>query len=288
MNWQDQIEHDRQFLHEQLSHLEHKLTRLENARAACQNCLEAEGLDRLLHTARLEETILTGLVTSQSGENASPLGGLIVTEAERYKAVARRQAANWRRGQPTPSAYWDAEACQGILTDLLRRFHAWRAGRPYYAETGGGIHAGPNGSAKAAPKPAYGGNSDIHPWYVSQPDVPHEEAPVQDASHENGSALDAFRARLYTALHNAQFPDEHVELVVQPDGLVIATGFAHDDEQAELAVEVMTEFPGVWRVLADVKVVDEAHCPACRALAESRSHVKRGRWRGAGRDSEAE
>jgi hypothetical protein len=288
MNWQDQIEHDRAFLREQLSHLEHKLTRLENARAACQNCLEAEGLDRLLHAARLEETILTTLEKSQSGEDATPLDGLIVTETEHYKAVARRQAANWRRGQPTPSAYWDAEASQGILTDVLRRLHAWRAGRPYYAETGGGIHAGPNGTAKPAPKPAYGGGSDIHPWYLSQPTVPPEETPVQDASYENGSALDAFRARLYTALHNAHFPDEHVELVVQPDGLVIATGYAHDDEQAEIAVEVMTEFPGVWRVLADIKVIDEAHCPACRALAENRSHVKRERWHGAGRDTGAE
>jgi hypothetical protein len=286
MNWQDKIELDRQFLHEQFAQIAHKITRLENARAACQNCLEAEGLDRLLHAARLEESTLTGLVMAQSREDAVPLGGVIVTETERYKAEARKQAANWRRGHPTPSAYWDAEACQGILTDLLRRLHAWRAGRPYYAEMGNNVRVRQNGTGKAAPKPAYGGDNDIHPWYVSQSDIPPEEALLPDANHENGGALDAFRARLYTALHNARFPDEHVEIVVQADGLVIATGFAHDDEQTEQAVQVMTEFPGVWRVLADIKVVNPDHCPACRAQAANRSHVRRGRWRSARQDTD--
>lgn len=276
MTWHEQLESNLEFLHEQIAQLEQKITRLANARAACQDCLEAEGLDRLLHVARLEERVLNDLLASQSGEDAGPLEGLILAKAERYKAEARKQAANWRRGQPTPSAYWDAEALQGTLTDLLRRLNAWRAGRPYYAETGAGAGVGANGPRTAAPKPATVNGTGVYPWYPFLRDVRIEEAPAANGHDENGGSLEAFRARLYTALHNARIPDEHIEIVVQPDGLVIATGYAHDDEQAEQALQVMTGFPGVSRVLADIQVVTPARCPACRARAEGHSHIKHG------------
>lgn len=275
MNWQDQLEHDRQFLYEQMIQLASKIARLENARATCRDSLEAEGIDRLLHAARLEKATLADLIDSQLREDAPPLSGLIMAEVDRYKAEARKQAANWRRGQPTPPAYWDAEARQGILTDLLRRLHAWRAGRPYYAEAGRSGPAHQNGVGVTVPKPAHARKHEIHPWYVSSPGGSSGGIRVPPGTHANGSAVDILRARLYAALHNAGFPDEHVEILVQSDGLVIVTGYAHDDEQAENAIQMMAGFPGVWRVLADIKVTSPQNCPACRAQEQPRAPITR-------------
>jgi hypothetical protein len=65
------------------------------------------------------------------------------------------------------------------------------------------------------------------------------------------------------ALRQKGYPDHHLEIVVQPEGQVIATGYAHSAEQHELAMQTIMAVKGVTELLADIKVVDSDACPVC-------------------------
>jgi len=119
------------FLHTQIHAAEHRIERLQSALDVCGDCMEKEGLQAMLRNAQTERDLLQELLQSDS-HSADALEAHLIEAIERSHDDLRRLAPTWQRGHPTPSAYWDAELRQVVLTDLLRRLHAWQEGRPLY------------------------------------------------------------------------------------------------------------------------------------------------------------
>ncbi len=124
----------KEFLHKQVHAAEHRIERLQSALEACGSCVEKEGLEAMLRNAQIERELLEALLQNNS-RSADALEAHLIEEIERSHAELRRLAGSWQRGQPTPSAYWDAELRQVVLTELLGRLHAWQEGRPWYPPT---------------------------------------------------------------------------------------------------------------------------------------------------------
>ena len=55
----------------------------------------------------------------------------------------------------------------------------------------------------------------------------------------------------------------HVEVIVQPGGQVIVTGYAHTRAERERILETIVKSSGIQAAMADIKVVDQAKCPVC-------------------------
>ena len=119
------------FLHTQMHTAEHRIERLQSALEACGDCLEKEGLQAMLRNAQIERDLLQELLQNNS-DSADALEAHLIAAIEHSNEELRRLAPTWQRGHPTPSAYWDAELRQVVLTDLLGRLHAWQEGRPLY------------------------------------------------------------------------------------------------------------------------------------------------------------
>ena len=257
MNWQTELEHEQTFLRHQIAEVEHKIDRLRHASAACQDCLEAEGLDKSLRAALAERELLGDLLERQSGSGALSLDVLVLQREAYYRHEVQRLARDWGRGDPTPPGYWEAESKYTFLTDLLRRFHAWQAGRPLYPQAG---KSSPNGASLPKPAPV----KPSHPWFIGAPDDPHTN--VVAHTHDTPSNADkpaALRDTLLEALHRINFPDHHLEIIVQPDGVVYAAGYAHSHDERDQALAALFEQVAVGEVLADIKVIPQATCPVC-------------------------
>ncbi len=119
------------FLYEQMHAAEHRIERLQNVLEVCGDCLEKEGLQAMLRNAQIERDLLQEMLQNDS-RSADSLETHLLEQIERNHEDLRRTARTWRRGHPTPSAYWDAELRQVVLTDLLGRLHAWQEGHPWY------------------------------------------------------------------------------------------------------------------------------------------------------------
>ena len=138
-------EQDRAFLQEQIVEANRKIARLRSTLASCRDSLERQELTVMLQTAQLEGDLLNDLLANQDGVNPLSLDTIITDQSRRFQQQAVRLSRGWRRGTTTPAGYWEAEARRSFLTDLLRRYHAWQAGRPYYAESQ--THAAASGSS---------------------------------------------------------------------------------------------------------------------------------------------
>ncbi len=121
------------FLHTQMHAAEHRIERLQNALETCGDCLEKDGLQAMLRNAQMEQQLLQELLQNNS-LSADSLEIHLIEAIEHSHEDLRRLARTWQRGHPTPSAYWDAEVRQVVLTDLLGRLHAWQEGRSFYPQ----------------------------------------------------------------------------------------------------------------------------------------------------------
>ena len=119
------------FLHEQMHAVEHRIERLESALEVCGDCLEKDGLQAMLRNAQIERDLLQELLQNNS-HSPDSLEAHLIEALERSHEDLRRLARSWQRGHPTPSAYWDTELRQVVLADLLGRLHAWQENRPLY------------------------------------------------------------------------------------------------------------------------------------------------------------
>ncbi len=269
MDWQENLKRERAFLREQLTMLDHHLTRLEDALDACGDCMEQEGLERMLHAARIERDVLSELLDELHGERALSLETAIMQRSQAARRTAARQSHNWRRGRPTPPGYWEAESRYTFLGRLLRNYHAWHAGRTTYAGT-----AAPAGDgAKAArplPDPTHFGTVYSHPWYVAGGNG--EQGNGNGNGKQNGQRsvspvtpldLEALREAVFEELAEIDLPTEHVDVIIQEDGLAIITGYAHSEEQREAALQAIIEIDDIDEELSDIKVVPAATCSAC-------------------------
>jgi hypothetical protein len=241
MSWQTDRDMAVNFLRRQMNEIDSKITRLESALDSCDECLEANGLEASLHNVELERELLGDLLMNQLDASALSLDALIMRQAEQYRHEANQLAQHWHRGQQTPPNYWDAEVRQSYLTELLGRFHAWQDGRPYYVPDN-------QEPVELAEEPEH-----AYPWFAE---------PVQNIQQSTEEA-NMVREDIFSALRRHGYPFDHLKITVQPGGQVTITGYAHDTDEREHILRIITDVESVVQVMADVKVVDEAHCPVC-------------------------
>ncbi|MBN1678884.1 MAG: hypothetical protein JW966_01245 [Anaerolineae bacterium] len=285
MNGSPRFERTDEFLREQISLVDHKTTRLKGARESCRNELEANSLDSMIQNAHLERDILTELLSQQVADDALSLDAIVSLTLTRCQRQSERLAAGWHRGRPTPAAYWEIENRRAFLTRLLRAFHAWRVGRPYYpvirVETlpetelnESHPHQAPSNAHPVVPG---SGSQHAYPWYIGVPIMREGEA---DENHEadNGdsiSQLDALRNTILDAVHDTVFPEDHLEIIVQPNGYIIVTGYAHNDDEQQIALDTIMTVEGVEEALIDIHIVLPNKCPICHPESEAPKERRR-------------
>jgi hypothetical protein len=208
---------DMDFLSEQMNDVDHKIARLQTALERCEEDLETDGLQASLHSAELERDLVHDLVMRQADRQTDrSLDTLIMQQLDHYRREANRLSQRWQRGQPTPPAYWEAEARQAFLSELLSRYHAFQNERPSQAAT-------PDTDEPAA-KPEF-------PWFD----------PSARASDESRPDAAALRESVYAALRRSGYPVNHVEVIVQPGEQVIVTGYAHSRAERERILETIVK-----------------------------------------------
>ncbi len=122
------------FLREQEKRVNNRVKRLASAMEACDECLEAKGLQGMLNYKQLEHDVLHYLMRHVNACTLS-LDAVLLQQIDRYRRKVQQLSRNWCRGKPIPTGYWEAEVKRAFLTDLLGRYHAWCVGRPYYRES---------------------------------------------------------------------------------------------------------------------------------------------------------
>jgi hypothetical protein len=263
MDHDDEIKLELAFLHEQLYEVDHKITRLESALQTSADSLETQGLKKTLHSAQLERAILDDLVADKADSDAVSLDAVLMQHGNHYQQQVTRLAGNWHRGRAISPDYWEAETKRAFFADLLRRYHAWRNEHPVYTSDLEHHVVRPH-KASPSKQQAPSGPDYAHPWYVpASEETKKESAESRPGTVATNEELTALRDDIVEALHDEGYPDDHLEIVVQPEGQVIATGYAHCAEQHELAMQTIMAVKGVTELLADIKVVDPDACPAC-------------------------
>jgi hypothetical protein len=263
MDHDDEIKLELAFLREQLHTIDHRLTRLETALESSTDPLEKQGLENTLQSVQLEHTILDDLMDHKMGSGVVSLDAMLMQHGNRFQQDVARLAGNWHQGQAIPPDYWEAETKRAFLVDLLQRYHAWRTEHPTYTSDLERHQVRPR-RAKTARKQG-SGQGYGHPWYLPvAEDANAEGAQARPGTGATNEALMALHDEIVEALHKENYPDNHLEITVQPDGQVMVTGYAHSAEQHELAIQTIMNVTGISEVLADIKVVDPAACPACQ------------------------
>lgn len=256
MNRPLEYQRELEFLQEQAKETGHKQARLQEALNACTDCLESDGLRTMLHSVQLENDVLQDLLKHLSASSAVSLEAVIIQHVERSRQRAAQLAGHWQRGHPTPAGYWDAENQRSFLLETLSRYHAWssaQAGRTTAPQET------PNGIVKkAANGSVQNGQNRFHPWLDAG------EHPAN-----NVQAFDDLHQRIDDALARLNVPERHLDVIVQPQGVVIVTGQAHSAEDRENVLSMIMDVDGVWQVVSDVKVVAEAECPICHPPEKS-------------------
>ncbi|MCZ7541153.1 MAG: BON domain-containing protein [Anaerolineae bacterium] len=247
MDTQTDLKRELEFLREQMHTSDQKSARLQNALDACEDCLESSGLTAMLHAARLERDQLNAVIMRQVDSHVLSLQAVILDQQDAIRQAAGPQAVRWQRGHATPATYWDAEIRQAYLDTLLRCFHAWQHGHSYYPPAASARDTHP-----AAPEYAY-------PWYPA----PLDGGDQTQASMEPPVTIsdDA----IASALKHADCPADHLTIIAEPDGLVLATGYAHSEAGREQCLEALMGIAGVREVVIGVVIADPARCPACQA-----------------------
>jgi len=255
----------RDFLQAQLSEARHKIARLEHARRHSEDPAEVTGLDAMIRAASAECSVIEDLLAHLSNPDGAPgLSAQVMARLRRLENHSDHAAMRWRRGQPTPSTYWETTQTRTILEQLLRRWHAWQAGRPYYpvVANGTGNGAAPPGRTIVAPDRA-------NPW--SLPSRP--TGPAEPAAHDDPEKLlernEARRADLLAALARAGVAPDHVEIIFASDHMAVVTAYAHSEAERRAIVNTVLGIEEIDTVLADIRVMDPARCPACRARRET-------------------
>lgn len=249
-----------------MAQAKHKLVRVQHARDTCHDCMEAEGLDAVLQAAKREHRLLTALYDYYTQHDTVSLPALIMHRAERARAQVARHARGWRSGQRTPAAYWEAEADAALLMDLLRRYNAWAANRPYYPEVSPSLNGKhPQGRSRSDANGRWpDGGGYFNPWNLRA--APHPGGPFQEADEPEAqqAALSRALRQIDEALRACGCLEGHVEVVMQPDGTVLAKGYAHDDDERQRAIAALLRLESVRELIIDLRVVTPGNCPVCR------------------------
>ncbi len=235
------------FLREQVNAADLKIARLESALDACEDELEARGVRALLDSAHLEREILNELVMGQVKADAVSLEAAILELQQQAHRAARAHSQRWQHGRPTPSDYWEQQVRQAFLSELLGRYRAWKDGRPYYAPADGK-------QTSAFPEPDY-----ALPWYPSISQPGEQSLPSSPVVPPPTAEM------LVEALEQAGCRADHLTVIAEPDGFVLATGYAHNIAEREQCTQALGAVAGVRELLTGIVVADEARCPICHS-----------------------
>ncbi|GAB4415808.1 MAG: hypothetical protein Kow00106_11270 [Anaerolineae bacterium] len=247
------------FLREQMNAIDHKIAYLESALETCEDPLEANGLRAMLNTTRLERDVLDELILRQVDAGASSLEAVILDAEQRLRRAAEGRVSSWRHGHATPSSYWDYETRQAFLSELLSRYHAWQDGRPHHPPANG------KRTSAEATTPGF-----ALPWY---PFNAPEEEPLAERLPVTPPPT---RDELFQMLEGVGVHPDHLRLVVEADGLVLATGFLHSEAEREQCEAALAAVEGVRELLTGIVVVEEAHCPLCQGRHPDRREPEDG------------
>ena len=263
MDWDKTRNRERGFLHEQASQVAHKITRFENALEICNECLEAEGLRRMLEGAYLERTLLDELLIAQNASDALALEAIILQRIECFQKQARRLSHNWRRGKPTPPGYWEAQQKQHFMEALLRELHAWRDGRPLYATANGRNGAVPS-SRKPLPDPTHFGRVYNHPWFLAGRDTRNGAASTAEEKnpepepeprpHLSECEIETVHELIEHALDEIDFEADQLDIIVESDRRVILTGYAPSEDAREEVINTILQLDDVEEIISDIKI----------------------------------
>lgn len=249
-----------------MAQAKHKLARAQHARDMCHDCMEAAGLDAALQGAKREHRLLAALHDYYTQHDTVSLPALIMHRADCARAQVARYARGWRSGQRTPTAYWEAEAETALLMDLLRRFNAWAADRPYYPDASPSMNGKrPNGLARSDARVARSRGGYFNPWSLQTASCPGANHLEGDDPEAQRIALSHALRQIDEALRACGCLEGHVEVVMQPDGTVIAKGYAHGDDERQLVIAALLRLESVRELIVDLRVVAPGNCPVCRA-----------------------
>ncbi|HVO70881.1 MAG TPA: hypothetical protein VMT24_12595, partial [Aggregatilineaceae bacterium] len=245
MDHDEEIKLELAFLHEQLDEVERKIARLESGLQTSADSLETQGLKKTLDNAQLERAILDDLVADKADSDAVSLDAMLMQHGNRYQQQVMRLVGNWHRGRTISPDYWEAETKRAFCADLLRLYHAWRT---EHSSSTGDLerhevrpHNAPPSRQQTPSVPGY-----AHPWYgPASKEADQESAEAHPGTGATNEELTALRGAFVEALRQKGYPDHHLEIVVQPEGQVIATGYAHSAEQHELAMQTIMAVKGV-------------------------------------------
>ncbi len=235
------------FLREQVNAADLKIGRLESALEACESELEARGVRALLDSAHLEREVLNELVMGQVKADAVSLEAAILELRQQTQRAVSAQSQRWQHGHPTPSAYWEQQVRQAFLSELLGRYRAWKEGRPYYDYA-----PADSGEASTFPEPGY-----ALPWYPSTSQAGEQSLPSSPVTPPPTAEI------LVEALERAGCRPDHLTVIAEPDGFVLATGYAHSVAEREQCTQVLAGVEGVQELLTGIVIVDGARCPVC-------------------------
>lgn len=266
-DWTDKLQEELTFLHEQIVDAEHKIARYTNALDSCHECQEADSLQAMLCITQAQRDLLNELLAHQSGENALSLGSLIAQRMDGITQETERLGNCWQRGHAIPPAYWELENKHVFLADLLRRYHAWESGRPYYPPVGVNGETA-NGAEKRPVSTHSITGHGAYPWYIPVP----RNSGITNGEHEAEdqlAALNAIQKAVYEQLRQQGFPENHFKVTAQPDDSIFITGYAHSEDERERILKVIGSIQGIREVLAGIQIVDANHCPACHPVNQT-------------------
>lgn len=257
------------FLRAEMDVIDLKIARVQSALDAAEDRLERTGLEAMLYTLSLEREVIHSLIMCQVDDDALSLEAQIMQRIECAESRLQ-QSPRWRRGQRTPADYWDAQIQRNKLNKLLAYFHAWPYDHPHEEH----VAMGPHDATIA------GTNISAHPWYTTAEVI---EARKNGSRRRRSSGYSRSAEMLFedvvAALDAAGVAGDHLEIITEPLGNVIVTGYAHSTDEHDRVLNTLLDVDGVFEVIEDIKIVEPDDCPICRANgpAISGAHRRNGR-----------
>lgn len=255
------------FLRAEMNVIDLKIARVQSALDAAEDRLERAGLEATLHALSVERDVVHNLIMCQVDDDALSLEAQLMQRIECAESRLQ-QSQRWRRGQRTPTDYWDAQIRRNKLNRLLTHFHSWPYDHPHEEH----IAMGPHDAT------IVGTNISAHPWYITA-EVMEERTNGNRRRNGYSRSAEILFEDVTAALDAAGVAADHLEIITEPLGNVIVTGYAHSADEHQHMLTTLLDVDGVFEVIEDIKIVEPDDCPVCRAdgPAISGAHHRNGR-----------
>ena len=239
MDWQVVHKQEIAFLQEQLQTAQRKVDRVRQACLAAGNPPGDSGMQAMLRAAQGQCDLINDLLTAhQKGEGKWSLESLILCKLKQHsRQAAAQHAHNWRRGSPTPPAYWDAEVTRSMLSSLLSRYHTWRREVPNDVDVA------------FVNRPRFSGRQPLaFPWYAGEDDPTESQGP-------NRPAPEALERTIGDLFQQNGHAGRDLHVIAQADGWVLIFGAVYDQADKNAVLALVENVPGVKRILSFLRIV---------------------------------